>query len=112
MWSGYRIKLIYDWFGVFFMAWSLRKKDGGELAPLQFSNGKTQEDVVNEIKDAIKEGCKVIFLHGMCGTGKSAIALNLAAEIGRASIVVPVKYLQSQYEVDYTEKFIVSRQER
>ena len=94
------------------MAWSLRKKDGGELAPLQFSNGKTQEDVVNEIKDAIKEGCKVIFLHGMCGTGKSAIALNLAAEIGRASIVVPVKYLQSQYEVDYTEKFIVSRQER
>ncbi len=89
------------------MSWSLNKKDGEPLPPLKFSNGKTQEDVVNEIIQAIKEGHKVIFLHGMCGTGKSAIALNLAKELGRASIVVPVKYLQKQYEEDYTNKLIV-----
>jgi len=74
------------------------------LKPLTFSNGKTQEDVVKEIIDAIKEGYKVIFIKGVCGTGKSAIALNLAKEMGRASIVVPVKNLQKQYEDDYTSK--------
>jgi len=72
-----------------------------ELKPLRFSNGKTQEDVVKEVIAGIDEGCKVIFIKGVCGTGKSAIALNLAKEIGKASIVVPVKNLQKQYEVDY-----------
>jgi hypothetical protein len=80
--------------------WSLYNEDKF-LAPLKFSNGKTQEDVVKEILDSIKEGNKVIFVKGMCGTGKSAIALNVAKEIGRASIVVPGKNLQRQYKKDY-----------
>jgi Rad3-related DNA helicase len=87
--------------------WSLYSKEDGEakyLEPLVFSNGKSQEDVVDEIVDAIKENYKVIFIKGVCGTGKSAIALNLAKEIGKASIVVPVKNLQKQYEEDYTNK--------
>jgi len=71
------------------------------LKPLRFSNGKTQEDVVKEIVDLIKGGRKVIFLHGTCGTGKSAIALNVARVLGSASVVVPVKALQKQYEEDY-----------
>ena len=94
------------------MSWSLIKKNGESLPPLKFSNGKTQEDVVNEIIQAIKEGHKIIFLHGMCGTGKSAIALNLAKELGKASIVVPVKYLQKQYEEDYTNKLIVMKDKK
>lgn len=71
------------------------------LKPLKFSNGKTQEDVVNEVFDLIKQGTKVIFIRGMCGTGKSAIALNIAKDLGKTSIIVPGKNLQSQYKKDY-----------
>ena len=80
--------------------WSLYKNEG-RMAPLKFSNGKTQEDVVKEVAESIRSGVKVVLLHGVCGTGKSAIALNIARELGRASIVVPVKSLQKQYEDDY-----------
>src|SRR3989344_2846928 len=80
--------------------WSLY--DGNSaLKPLEFSNGKTQEDVVKEIVSLIKEGKKVILLRGVCGTGKSAIALNIARSLGKSAIVVPVKALQKQYEEDY-----------
>ncbi|MBU0958788.1 MAG: hypothetical protein KKB31_02465 [Nanoarchaeota archaeon] len=40
------------------------------LEPLSFSNGKTQESVVKEIIGNIKNGQKVIFIKGVCGTGK------------------------------------------
>ncbi len=83
--------------------WSLFS-EGKKLDPLRFSNGKTQEDVVSEVTALIKSGKKVIFIHGMCGTGKSAIALNIARAVGRSCIVVPVKGLQRQYEEDYTDK--------
>jgi len=83
------------------MAWSLYKKEEF-LQPLKFSNGKTQQDIVKEVLDSIKEGEKIIFIHGICGTGKSAIALNIAKELGKASIVVPIKNLQNQYERDYS----------
>jgi len=88
--------------------WSLYQNNQS-LQPLKFSNGKTQEDVVKEIVNLIKEGKKVIFLHGVCGTGKSAIALNIARKLGKTSIVVPVKALQSQYEQDYTNKKYVMK---
>jgi Rad3-related DNA helicase len=90
--------------------WSLykEKKDKpGEadfLEPMTFSNGKTQGQVVKETVDAIKGGAKVVFIRGGCGTGKSAIALNIAKELGKASIVVPIKSLQKQYENDYTKR--------
>ncbi len=73
------------------------------LEPLKYSNGKTQEDIVKEVIDSIKQGFKIIFIKGVCGTGKSAIALNLARKIGKTSIVVPIKSLQEQYEADYTK---------
>ena len=83
--------------------WSLYE-NSKSLEPLVFSNGKTQEDVVKEVIKAINEGHKVIFIKGVCGTGKSAIALNIAKELGKASVVVPVKALQKQYEDDYMGK--------
>ncbi len=84
--------------------------NGTALEPLRFSNGKTQEDVVREIVDLVQKGKKVIFLHGACGTGKSAIALNVGRVLGRTSIVVPVKALQKQYEKDYMErKYVLKR---
>ncbi|MAG79179.1 hypothetical protein CMI40_02275 [Candidatus Pacearchaeota archaeon] len=82
--------------------WSLYQNNKF-LEPLTFSNGKTQEDVVKEVIESIKEGNKVIFIHGVCGTGKSTIALNIARKLGKASIIVPGKNLQSQYKKDYEE---------
>jgi Rad3-related DNA helicase len=85
------------------MVWSLFDEKG-ELKPKTFSNGKTQDDIANEVVSEIKKGTKLIFIHGVCGSGKSAIALNIAKDLGRASIVVPIKNLQRQYEQDYMHK--------
>lgn len=83
--------------------WSLYE-GSRSLEPLVFSNGKSQADVVQEAVQAIRSGTKIVFIHGVCGTGKSAIALNIARQLGRTSIVVPVKSLQRQYEEDYMGK--------
>jgi len=92
------------------MAWSLVEKGSGKnLPPLWFSNGKTQQDIVEEVLEAIKQGCKFVFIKGVCGTGKSAIALNIAKELGQTSIVVPLRSLQKQYEDDYTKKIEVMK---
>ncbi|MBI2004242.1 DEAD/DEAH box helicase family protein [Candidatus Pacearchaeota archaeon] len=89
------------------MTWNLYE-NGKFLPPLKFSNGKTQEDIVNEVLNSIKNGEKIIFIHGVCGTGKSAIALNLAKELGKSAIVVPIKNLQMQYKKDYeNEKYLL-----
>ena len=89
--------------------WSLYLSEKGietKLPPLKFTNNKTQEDVVKEVVELSKEH-KVIFIHGTCGSGKSAIALNIARILGKSSIVVPVKALQKQYEEDYiTKKYL------
>jgi Rad3-related DNA helicase len=89
--------------------WNLNDKSG-PITPLEFSNGKTQEDLVKEIVKLIEEKNKIIFLHGACGTGKSAIALNVARILGKTSIVVPVKNLQRQYEEDYMGKMFINKQ--
>ncbi len=87
--------------------WSLYKGDKF-LEPLRFSNGKSQENVVHEVLEEIKKGTKVIFIKGVCGTGKSAIALNIAKKIGKTSIVVPGKTLQRQYKKDYeNDKYVL-----
>ncbi|MEI7718761.1 MAG: helicase C-terminal domain-containing protein [archaeon] len=80
------------------------EKEGDIMAPLKFSNGKNQSDVVNEVLAAIDGGEKIIFIKGVCGSGKSAMALNLAKHFKKTSIVVPIKSLQDQYERDYTQK--------
>jgi len=83
---------------------------GDELCPMKFSNGKTQADVVKEVLNEIEKGEKIIFIKGVCGSGKSAMALNLARHFKKTSIVVPIKSLQKQYEHDYTkEKFILKK---
>lgn len=83
--------------------WSLYEEEKF-LKPKEFSNGKNQKDIVKEVLDAVEAGERVIFIHGVCGTGKSAIALNIARKLGKASIVVPGKNLQEQYKKDYESK--------
>jgi len=88
------------------MTWNLYQ-DNKFLEPLKFSNGKSQEDVVKEVLNAVEQGHKIIFIHGICGTGKSAIALNIANKLGKTSVVVPGKNLQAQYKKDYeNDKFL------
>jgi Rad3-related DNA helicase len=95
-----------------FFMWSLFHKEK-ELKPLVFSNGKSQKDIVKEVIDLVNQGNKIIFIKGVCGTGKSAIALNLAKEFGRASIIVPIKSLQEQYIKDYTEhKYVLKNSKK
>src|SRR3989338_2987585 len=88
--------------------WSLHE-EGRDLKPLIYSNGKSEADIVREVVELIRSGKKVIFIHGVCGTGKSSIALNISRILGKSSIVVPIKSLQSQYEEDYTKKKYVLR---
>ena len=88
------------------MTWNLYQNNKF-LEPLKFSNGKSQEDVVQEVLDSVKQGHKIIFIRGICGTGKSAIALNIANKLGKTSVVVPGKNLQAQYKKDYeNDKFL------
>lgn len=82
------------------MEWSLYSGDKF-LNPLKFSNGKNQFDIVKEVIEKINHGKKVVFIRGMCGSGKSAIALNVAKELGKTSVIVPIKNLQMQYKADY-----------
>jgi len=84
---------------------------GEKLNPLKFTNGKTQEDVVKEVLNAIDLGNKIIFIKGVCGSGKSAVALNLAKHFKKTSIVVPIKSLQDQYERDYTKKNFILKED-
>jgi len=91
--------------------WSLYE-DSKYLEPLIFSNKKSQEDIVKETLNAIKEGYKTIFIKGKCGSGKSAIALNIAKEFKKTSLVVPIKSLQEQYINDYTNKKYVLKNGR
>jgi len=110
MWSLFRKKekennsIIGENNGIFDYS---EKLEGDELKPLLFTNGKNQADVVKEVLDLINKGEKIIFIHGVCGTGKSSIALNLARHFKKTAVVVPVKTLQDQYEKDYTKEMFI-----
>lgn len=104
MWSLYRRKEGEEELGE-----GLFNFTGEKLEPLKFSNGKNQADVVKEILEQIQAGKRAIFIRGVCGSGKSAMALNLARQFKKSSIVVPIKSLQEQYEQDYTFKNFINK---
>tara|TARA_Y100000310_G_scaffold344129_1_gene455273 strand:- start:1079 stop:3001 length:1923 start_codon:yes stop_codon:yes gene_type:complete len=110
MWSLFKRKEVDDSLagGIFDYA----PETGEELSPLIFSNQKSQADIVKEILDEINKGNKIIFIRGVCGTGKSAIALNLARHFKKTSIIVPIKSLQEQYEQDYTKKKFLLKKDK
>ncbi|HET6403028.1 MAG TPA: helicase C-terminal domain-containing protein [Candidatus Thermoplasmatota archaeon] len=85
--------------------WSVRDAaSGATLAPRRYSTGLTQDEAVKAIlapfRKARREGREqdVFFLAGT-GSGKSLVALNVAARVGgRALIAIPTVNLQDQYE--------------
>ena len=87
------------------MAWSVvDAQTGRALEPRRYSTGLTQDEAVNAIlapfRRARREGREqdVFFLAGT-GSGKSLVALNVAARVGgRALIAIPTVNLQDQYE--------------
>jgi hypothetical protein len=87
------------------MLWSLRENEK-PLKPLLYSNGKSQLDVVNEVNDSFSNS-KFVLLDGICGTGKSPIALHCCANFGKSIIVVPTKHLQDQYIRDYSKRMSI-----
>ena len=94
------------------MTWSLYENNKF-LKPLFFTNKKNQEDIVKEVLQSVNEGKKIIFINGICGTGKSAIALNIANNLGKTSIVVPIKNLQEQYKKDYEgNKYLLKKNKK
>lgn len=83
-------------------SWKLVNQKGEALSPLKYSNHKTQEDVVNEVLDALDDH-DILFLRGGVGTGKSAIALHIIDYYGKGIITTPTKILEKQYKSDYCE---------
>lgn len=86
--------------------WSLFTKSGKPVSPLKYSNGKTQEQVIDEILDHLKNE-RIVLFKGAVGTGKSVIALHLVKYFGKGHIVVPTKILEKQYHDDYTKRFYI-----
>lgn len=80
--------------------WKLIDQEGRALPPLVYSSSKTQEDIVNEVIEALDDH-DVVFLMGGIGTGKSAIALHIVDYYGKGIISTPTKILEKQYKQDY-----------
>ncbi|KXB01649.1 hypothetical protein AKJ41_00715 [candidate division MSBL1 archaeon SCGC-AAA259O05] len=75
-------------------------ESGRRLDPLEYSNGKTQTDVVEEILEAF-ESHDLVYLKAVVGSGKSAIGIRTALGMGGGVISVPTKVLSDQYYDDY-----------
>lgn len=84
--------------------WNLTKANGDIIQPLMFSNGKNQEDIINEILNKFEGRDKLVFLSAQVGSGKSVIALNLINSYNKGIIACPTKVLQDQYRNDYDSK--------
>ena len=75
--------------------WNLRNSNNELLHPRRYSNGKTQEAVIEEILNLLDENDIVCLLGGV-GTGKSPIALHIIAHYGKGIISTPTKVLEKQ----------------
>ncbi|HEX2021849.1 MAG TPA: helicase C-terminal domain-containing protein, partial [Candidatus Thermoplasmatota archaeon] len=79
-------------------------RTGASLPPRAYSTGLTQDEAVRRIVAAFRAARRegrpqdVFFVAGT-GSGKSLVALNVAARVGgRALVVIPTVNLQDQYE--------------
>lgn len=75
-------------------------ENGRKLKPLTYSNGRTQEDVVEGILEAFEDH-DLVNLEAVVGSGKSAIGIKTVLEMGGGVISVHTKVLSDQYYDDY-----------
>jgi len=73
------------------------------LPPREYANGWNQEKIVEDIVETFRDRERVNYVLGLApGKGKSAIAINVAYYMNaKTVIVVPRRYLQRQYYVDF-----------
>lgn len=79
-------------------------KTGEALSPRRYSTGLTQDEAVKSILAPFRRARRLgrqqdVFFVAGTGSGKSLVALNVAARVGgRALVVIPTVNLQDQYE--------------
>ncbi len=88
------------------MVWGLYDHNNTELPPRVFTNGRNQEDIIDEIIESFDDH-NIVLLKGGVGSGKSIIGATVAGAIGRGIINVPVKALQDQYKSDYEGRLFI-----
>lgn len=70
---------------------------------------RSQEIVIREIDKVFKSGKRIVILEAPVGSGKSAIAMTLAAAYGSAHVITPRKSLQDQYHDDFSDKLVLMK---
>ncbi len=81
--------------------WGLYSSEGVPIPPRQFTSGRTQEELLEDIIKEFDCDSKIVLLNGGVGSGKSIVGATVAGALGRGIINVPVKPLQEQYKRDY-----------
>lgn len=82
------------------MTWNLHNSENELVSPLIYTNGKSQEDVTQEVIEMF-QSYDVVALKGGVGSGKSVVALRVVSHYGSGIIAVPTKVLQRQYVENY-----------
>jgi len=82
------------------MLWNLQDSNNKCIAPLVYSNGKSQKDISKEIIETL-ESYDIVSIQGAVGSGKSVIALQIISHFNSGIIAVPTKVLQRQYVENY-----------
>ena len=66
-----------------------------------------QREAIDAIEDAFEQGYRYVLLDAPTGSGKSHIARAFAFQAGKAHVLTVQKVLQSQYERDFPDMFII-----
>ena len=66
-----------------------------------------QKEAIDAIEDAFEQGYRYVLLDAPTGSGKSHIARAFAFQAGTAHVLTVQKVLQSQYERDFPDMFII-----
>lgn len=87
-------------------AWHVTTAAGSPLSPRRYTTGLMQDEAVQKILAAFRRGRGRgepvdVFFRAGTGSGKSLVALNVAARTGRAIVSIPTVNLQVQYTEDY-----------
>jgi len=85
--------------------WGFVDSEGKSIPPRVYTDGRSQEDIIEEVLNELKKN-DIVFLKGGVGTGKSVIGLSVISSYGTGIVVTPTKILEDQYVNDYcTNRF-------